>query len=307
MIIFLYGPDSYRSRQKLNEIIEHYKKTHQTGLNLKQFEGKDLDLQDLKNELQITPMFQEKKLLVLNNVFINKNFKEEFLKNSSRLAKSENIIIFYEDKEVPSADSLFKFLKKEAKTQEFSTLAPQQLRNWLKKEFAQYRAEIDPRAVDRLIEFVGNDLWQLGNEVKKLAAFKKNKKIEVKDVELLVKSKIETDIFKTIDAIALKRKKQALNLLHQHLEKGDSPAYLLSMINYQFRNILAIKDLLEKGQPLSRAKLHPFVMKKSYQQAQQFSLGELKKIYRKIFEADYSIKTGKSEPQAALDLLVAGI
>ncbi|PIQ92378.1 MAG: hypothetical protein COV69_02735 [Parcubacteria group bacterium CG11_big_fil_rev_8_21_14_0_20_39_14] len=26
MIIFLYGPDTYRSRQKLNEIIEYYKK-----------------------------------------------------------------------------------------------------------------------------------------------------------------------------------------------------------------------------------------------------------------------------------------
>ena len=29
MILFLYGPDTYRSRQKLNEIIEHYKKNPQ--------------------------------------------------------------------------------------------------------------------------------------------------------------------------------------------------------------------------------------------------------------------------------------
>ena len=307
MIIFLYGENTYRSRQKLNEIIEHYKKTHKSGLNLRQFEGKDLDFQDFKNELQTTPMFKEKKLLILNNVFANQEFKEEFLKNSDKLAESDHVIIFYEDREVPLNNSLFKFLKKEAETQEFPMLNTQQLRSWLKKEFSQYQTEIELRALDRLIEFVGNNLWQFSNEVKKLVAFSKGKKVGVKDVELLVKSKIETDIFKTIDAIALKRKRQALNLLHQHLEKGDSPLYLLTMINYQFRNILAIKDLLEKGKPLSRSKLHPFVVKKSYQQAQQFSFSELKKIYRKIFEVDYNIKTGKLEAQAALDLLITGI
>lgn len=307
MLIFLYGPDSYRSRQKLNEILEHYKETHKTGLNLRRFEGRMLDFQDFKNELQVMPMFQEKKLLVLENVFGNKKFKEEFLKNSKNLAKSENVVVFYQDQEVAHTDSLFKFLKKEAKSQEFPLLSAQQLRNWLTNEFVQHQASIEPRALDKLIEFVGNNLWQLSNEVKKLVAFKKGKKIEAKDVELLVKTKIETDIFKTIDAIALKQKRQALNLLHQHLEKGDSPLYLLAMINYQFRNILAVKDLQEKGQPVSRAKLRPFVARKSSQQAQKFSFNELKKIYRRIFEVDYSIKTGKIEPQAALDLLVAGV
>jgi len=307
MIIFLYGEDSYRSREKLNEIINHYKETHKTGLNLRHCDGQDLDFQDFKNELQTMPMFKEKKLLILSNVFSNQEFKEEFLKNSDKLVKSNQVVVFYEDKEIDCDDSFFKFLRKQAKTQKFPVFNTQQLRNWLKKEFAKHQTEIEPRALDKLIEFVGNNLWQLSNEVKKLSAFKKAQKIGVKDIKLLVKSKIDTDIFKTIDALGLRRKSQALNLLHQHLEKGDSPSYLLTMINYQFRNILEIKDLLERGQPLTRSKLHPFVIKKSYQQAQRFTLDELKKIYRKIFEVDYNIKTGKLEPQTALDLFIAEI
>jgi hypothetical protein len=43
MLIFLYGQDTHRSRQKLNEIIARYKKVHQSGLNLKYFEDKDLN------------------------------------------------------------------------------------------------------------------------------------------------------------------------------------------------------------------------------------------------------------------------
>jgi len=39
----------------------------------------------------------------------------------------------------------------------------------------------------------------------------------------------------------------------------------------------------------------------------QFSIEQLKKIYQKIFQADSDIKTGKIEPELALDLIVASI
>jgi DNA polymerase-3 subunit delta len=149
----------------------------------------------------------------------------------------------------------------------------------------------------------------MNNEIKKLVSFKSKRRIEAEDVELLVKPKIEADIFKTIDAIAQKNKKQALFLIHKHLEKGDSPLYLLSMINFQFRNLLMIKDLIEKNRPyyaiLKTTKLHPFVVKKSWQLANKFTFQELKKIYQKIFQADLSIKTGKIEPKITLELLLA--
>jgi len=83
------------------------------------------------------------------------------------------------------------------------------------------------------------------------------------------------------------------------------------MINYQFRNILSIKDLITRGQSPyffgKKAGIHPYVIKKSYSLAQKFTIEELKKIYQKIFEVDLDIKTGKIEPKAALDLLVSSI
>jgi DNA polymerase-3 subunit delta len=145
-----------------------------------------------------------------------------------------------------------------------------------------------------------------------LFLLKKNRKIDIVDVELLVKPKIEIEIFKTIiDAVAARNKKEAFYRIRKYLEKGESPLYLLSMINFQFRNILTVKDFIEKNKPyqviLKQTKLHPFVVKKSYFQAQKFTIQELKKIYQKIFQVDLDIKTGKIEPETALDLLVAEI
>ena len=301
MIIFLYGPDTHRSRQKLNEIIDHYKKIHKSGLNLKYFDGQNLNFEDFQDEIKQTPTFKEKKLLVLKNVFSNPDFKIKFLEQGKNFVKSDDIILVHEENEISESDNFSKFLKKEGKSQEFKLLEGERLKNWIKKEFENHQVKTEPGVVEILINFIGNDLWQLSNEIKKLVSFsKKSRKVERKDVDLLVRPKIETDIFKTIDAIASKNKKQALSLLHKHLEKGDSPLYLLSMINFQFRNLLMVKTS-------QKPDLHPYIIKKASWQARKFSFEDLKKIYQKIFQADLGIKTGKIEPETALDMLIAEI
>jgi len=315
VIIFLYGQDTYRSHQKLNEIIESYKKIHKSGLNLRYVEGGDFNFEDAKNETQTISMFDEKKLIIFKNALDNLKEEDKALDFFKKFIDSKDIIVIYEEKEADKRLSLVKFLEKEAKAQEFQFLDGPKLKSWAKSQIEDYGGKIDLPALDKLIEYVGSDLWWMKNEIEKLVNYKNGKAISMEDIELLVKPKIEPEIFKTIDAIAFNSqwagKKQALKLLHDHLEKGDHPLYLLSMINFQFRNLLIIKDLMEKNVPYYSipkiTKMHPFVVKKTYEQARKFSFKELKKIYQKIFQVDLSIKTGKINPTAALDLLIVSI
>lgn len=311
MIIFIYGSDTLRSRKKLAEIIKHYKESNKKGLDLKYLDAENLGFEDLQKEIQQSSIFQEKKLLILRNVFSQDDFRNKFSKNHKDFLGSQNIIVLFEEKNIPANSKLLKVLAKDAKCQAFEPLGEAELEKWVRTEIRGLDGQISEEAVGKLLEFVGSDLWRLDNEIKKLVSFKKKKKVESEDIELLVRPKIETDIFKTIDAMAQKNKKKALFLIHKHLEKGDAPLYLLSMINFQFRNLLVVKDLMEKGKPyyaiLKLVKLHPFVVKKSYQQAGRFSYLELKKIYQKIFRVDLDIKTGRLRPETALDMLITGI
>ena len=317
MIIFLYGEDSYRTKQKLEDIVLHYKKVHKSGLNLIKLDAKEKDFKDFFNSLKTVSMFAEKKLIILKNIFSDTKFQDDFLKEIKNLNDLKDIIVIYEKESVDQRNKLFKTLKKDAKCQEFKLLDNKLLKAWMLKEFENYKTKIEPMAENLLLDYVGNDLWKLQNEIKKLAWFKAGlpaqagKIIKKEDVELLIKPKIETDIFKTIDALAERNKKQALLLLHKHLENGDNSLYLLSMMEYQFKNLLIIKELIEKRTPYAviskNSGLHPFVVKKTYQQAKNFSFQGLKKIYQRIFEVDLSIKTGKVEPETALDLLIAEV
>ncbi|MFW6283542.1 MAG: DNA polymerase III subunit delta [Minisyncoccales bacterium] len=311
MIIFLYGEDTYRSRQKLNEVIKGYKKTHGSGLNFKVLDLKKNSYEKFKNDCSSVSMFEEKKLFVLKNVFDNKSFQKKFLKNKKEYLNSNNIIVFYSKKKGDKRKKFFKFLTKKAKTQEFKPLKGEKLSSWIEKEIKNKGAEISSKGLETLTDYIQNDLWRASNEINKLVNYKNGKKIRKEDVVLLVKPKIKTDIFETIDALAKQNKKKAFRLIHKHLEDGDSPLYLLSMINYQFRNLLSIKDLKERGVSYSKFKkitgLHPYVIKKSNNQAGKFKIKELKKIYNQILIVDQKIKTGKVKAETGLDLLIEEI
>jgi len=319
MIYFIYGEDSYRAKRKLEEIILGYKKIHQSGLNLIYINANENDFRDFYGNLKTNSMFAEKKLIILKNVFSDAKFQEEFLENIKNLEDVKDIVIIYEDCLPDQRTKFFKALSgsarsreaRQIKCQEFNFLQPAMLKKWVIGKFNENGAKINPDALDLLVSSVGSDLWQMANEINKLSNYKKGGVVRKEDVELLVKPNIENDIFTTIDALASKEKRQALSLLHKHLENGDSPLYLLSMISYQFRNLLIIKELMEKRNPYAaiakKSGLHPFVVQKSYYLCNQFSMEQLKKIYHKIFQADSDIKTGKVEAETALDLLIAEI
>ncbi len=312
MIIFLYGKDSFRSKQKLNEIINHYKESLKKGFeNLIYADANQIDFLDFYNNFKISAMFSEKKLIILKNLFFNKKFQEDFLEESKKLEDLKDVVVVYESDLVDQRLKIFKVLIKNCKSQEFNLLDNGKLKIWAQKEFDKLHRKINGDALSLFINYVGNDLWKASNEIKKLTDFTNGATIKKEDVELQVRPRIEIDIFKTIDALAEKNKKEAFLFLKKHLDNGDSPLYLLSMIIYQFRNLLLVKELAQKGlmyaSIIKKSGLHPFVVKKNYFACQQFSFEELKNIYHRIFQIDLDIKTGKVEPETALDLLVSQI
>ncbi len=326
MVFFFYGADSYCLRQKTNSVIEQYQAKHKSGLNFSRFDfGEPEALDKLKNFLDSFSMFAEKKLAIAENLFMTgKDVQEsflEYLKTSDILKTQDKFLVvaqelaLSEDKKskqkyvLKNSQELFKALtNKSVKMEEFDWLAGAKLEVWIKKEIESCGAKIDTGAIRKLAIFIGPDLWQMKNEIAKLAAFARSQTIDEKMVDELVKAKIENDIFKTIDALASRNKQAALTLLHRHLAEGESEIYLMSMLVYQFRNLLLVKSEIERGtqfQSLAKTiKLHPFVLRKSFEQGKGFTFPALKKIYERLLELDIATKTGRIEPVVALDLVV---
>jgi len=121
--------------------------------------------------------------------------------------------------------------------------------------------------------------------------------INVEDVELMVGPNISSNIFEIIDAIAEKNQRRALKTLYSNLENGVDPYYIFSMIVYQFRNLLKVKELVKNALPytsiVKKTGLHPYVVKKTFEQCKRFDLEELKRLFNQLARLDIETKSGK--------------
>jgi len=306
MLYLLYGKDEYRLNQKLLSIKQEYAKKYGSSLC---FESIDLIESDEKlfwSYLNQSSLFVSKKLLVIENAFSNLTFKKSFLKKIKELSHSEHILIFIEKKEIKLTDSFFLALKESGKAQGFSILTGKKLENWVKNAFVQFGSNITEEALRNLLEYTGNNLWLLSNEIQKLSAFKKE--ITKKEVALLVKGSPEVEIFKTIDALVSRNKKEALIAIQRFVDSGESLFYLSSMLAFQMRNLLMVKIAQSSGNFLPKELgMHPFVLKKLTGIARNISVEQLKLSLQNIFTADLKRKTGQESPEGIIKSLILSI
>lgn len=166
MIIFLYGPDAYRRRKKLNEIIAAYRQKH-SALARERFDlSAEDDFLKFRDFIASRSLFERTKLAVLSGVFESDRAKElrEILKEAA--ADEETTVLLSESGKPPRE---FAFLLKCPLVQEFGELEPAQADFFIKKEAAEKGVALDEKAADLLREICGGDAWRIANELEKLS------------------------------------------------------------------------------------------------------------------------------------------
>ncbi len=320
MFIFLYGEDSFRSKEKLKELIKKFQKEiDPSNLNIFFLEGEKIDINKLEQAISSEGFLAKKRMVVIKNLF-NQCKDDKILEKILNILnrENENILIFWEGAKIDQKinkikKEIFEKLsrkldpecgKNEKYSWEFSLLTGIKLKDWIKKRIENHDAKIENQALENLIAIVGNDLWRMSNEINKLCAYKFKKTITQDDLNLLITNKIDENIFNLVDAIGNKNKTLALKLINDQLEANNSTYYLLSMIIRQFRILLQIKDLSLNNQSVSQLKLHPFVIQKASSQAKKYSFEQLKNIYHQLLEMDIKLKTSQTKPIVLFDLFI---
>jgi len=320
MLYFLYGENSLDSTEKLKAIKEKFliKDPSGSGLSVLDYEEKDRQ-QKILDILSVPNLLAPKRLVIAKNLLLaGETHQEEILeylkKEKGLLEDQDLVIVFWEKGKTKKSSELFKWLMKNAKSQEFEKPIGAKLNQWILKKIKAINSQagITSKALEKLILYCESDLIALNQEIEKLVNYTGGKIIGETEVDLLVQANFDLNIFNTIDALGNRNKKEALKFLHQHLKKGEDPFYIFSMFVYQFRNILKISDLKEnyrmnEQEIAKETKLHPFVVRKSLNQGSHFSFEVLKKIYQKLGNLDAKIKTGQIDIKLALDKFIVEI
>ncbi len=304
MVIFLYGPDGYRLKQNSNIVLDNYKKKHPGGGFFKFDLSSDSEIAKVEDAIKSGSLFGEVKLLVLKNVFSNKagsNRIGELIKTQNLFKEKDTVLLFVEnqvEKELAKNKTLFNLLtSKDPVVRNIEYLQGENLTKWIKSEFALRKCPIESDGIRELITTTGNDSWALVNEINKLCNFKIGGIIKKEDVTLLGFKKTDLNVFDFVDAIAGKNKPRAYEILFKEIKNGRDPYYLLTMIVYQFRNLVIVKDLQKQGyselEIARKTKIHPFVIKKSIKSPIKFD--EAVRTYGRLLAMDTDFKAGDAD------------
>ncbi len=314
MLFFYYGEDSFRAKQKIDAIVNKFAaQIDPARHNIEILDGENLDPEDFFRAVSTMGFLAEKKLIILKDLLKNKKLADwqeallDFLDKQKDLP-SENYIIFWQTDKPDARLKIFKRLSKFKYREEFAPLTNTKLPAWIRQQADQYQKKITDNAIKLLINYVGNDLWQLHQEIHKLAHYGDQPEIAEEAVRELVQAKIDDNIFALIDALGHKDRALALKLIEDQLNSGVNHQYILTMIVRQFRLIIKTKALQKQisgAAALAQAlQVHPLVAEKILTQSRHYDQEQLKNIYAHLLELDDQFKTSAHQEKILLAQMV---
>ncbi|HVZ11055.1 MAG TPA: DNA polymerase III subunit delta [Candidatus Paceibacterota bacterium] len=302
MIIFLYGTDGYRLRQNRETVLASYRAKHSSGMNLFFADAAaDEGAAALENALKTNSFFQEVQLIVLANAFASADCAVQIQEILERFKVSEDpqrVVMAIHPGSAAEAKpkAAFDFFAgKPHLVREFSPLAGAKLEQWIRAEAAGRNVSFAPGALQKFLAVAGTDSWQRIENLEKVANYARGP-ITAEAISALIRTEQETNIFEFVDAVGAGKTARALELLYAELAQGRDPYYVASMLAYQVRTMLAVKDATARAAATpavaATAGVHPFVAKKMIPAVASRSLASLRGDFQHLADLEIAAKNG---------------
>ena len=257
-------------------------------------------------ELALTlPFFSERRLLVFDSSDFF-SWASDDLCDILKDIPDYLYIIIVED----SADKrkkAYKAIEKSGYICELKTQAKGDLKKFIQTKCDGEGVQIESAAIDTLISATNGDLNTISNELEKLFAYCfEKKRIDQDDVKNVCSVCLEDRVFDMIEAIGKKDAGKALVLYDDLIALKEAPIKILILMERQFMGIAQVKDSKEiNASQIGMKGVAPFVVKKYKDQAENFSLSELKELLRLFEDTEYRIKTGLISDRNGLEIIIS--
>lgn len=310
MLYLFFDADELACTEALNELRAAIP-PDLADLNIATLDGRKLRVEALAATCDALPFLSDRRLVIVEDALksLRSNDVRDAIKAYLPELPPTTDLVFVEHEDFDKRSSLYTYLKKAALVREFTPKVGVELQRWLQERARRLHAQLQPAAGELLVEYTGNDSRALLNELNKLATYVGPQGvIDAAEVRLLVQDSGEHSVFEFVDALAACQLGPALARLRGLFDDGQAPTYLMFMIARQVRILLQVKQLAEQRMRpdaiASTLSQKPFVVRKALEQATRFSSDALLHLHDRLVELDHWSKTGRIEPEAALELFV---
>ena len=324
MIYLIYGEDSLSVEEMLASLRADAGSDELYDVNTTTLDGASVSLAELEAAWSTIPFLADRRTVMVRGLLArmergrgggsarSRGIEDEWTDIGERLAHvPESSDVIFVDAAVNRGNPLLRAIRSLAQVHEFRLPSVREMPGWVRQRADRLGAAIEPSAISALVDAIGNDTRLINMELQKLALYRSDGMIRRQDVEAMVSYVREANIFAAVDAALEGRAGIALRLVHQFLDAGRPPTYLITMLARQVRFLIVAKDMKARGFQQDeigrKLSISGYPLTKTMQQEGRFDAVRLVEIHRRLIEADLSIKTGAADEEMALDALIVAL
>lgn len=305
----LESSDHLLLEKKIDSIIEKEKFQDEYRAT---YDLEEVALDNALEDLDTYSFLSSKKVIIIKNILsslVLENEKKHLIKYLEN-PSSDNLLIMTSDK--MDAKTFSKKLKS-LKTLEYQKLETNPV-SFAKNILDGYK--VSNMDLSYLAELCNNDITKLNSECEKLMMYKiDTKEIGREDITNLVIKKLGDSneiLFSLAKTIMSKDKKQALKLYNDLKVYQIDANSIIGLMASQMKLVSQIKVLKEKNLNVSQIQQNlnlksSYQVKKLSEYIYSYSYNDIKTFFNKLFNLDYSIKTGKVDSSNAIELLIINL
>ena len=314
----LAGTDEALMKSLIDNITDKVLPKDLRDLNYIKLDGFKVSYEDIVNACETLPFMSEVKVVVI--------YRANFFKSQKEFSESEfkKVLDYYNN--TPSHIVLLSYvllddksdkplkhkgilnIDKKATVVHIDRQKEDRLIREAENIFKTYNKEIGKVELRYFINKVEKNFEIIRNEIGKLVNYTEGREIKREDIDALLPSKSEEDIFDLIDFISDKKPEKAIVLMNDLVFKGENLNKLLTLIEGQFKKLYEIKFQAEKNlnpQVIAgNLKLHPFVVEKLIKQGKKFSFRQLEDCMRLCVDTEKRMKSLSTNVLTEMEFLL---
>ena len=253
-LYWLEGEEEYYIDQVMQYAEHRILNESEAGFNLTVFYGKDANWTDVVNACMRYPMFADKQVVLLKEAQQMKDI-EKLEGYVEKPLPSTIFVVGYKGKTLDKRTRLSKLVRQHGELFNSEKVKDYKLVDWLSEYLRQRGLTMTDKAKQLLVDFIGNDLSRITNEIDKLLLnLGKRTSINEDDIERYVGISKDYNAFELQSALARRDLPKALTIIQyfEHNPKAGPMQLVLPAVYGFFSRLYSIYGMPDKSEQALR-------------------------------------------------------
>ena len=305
-VYFLMGEEAYYIDAIADFIENSILTEEEKGFNQMVLYGRDVSVDDVVSHAKRYPMMAERQVIIVKEAQDLSRTIENLVGYVENPQPTTVLVFCYKYKTLDKRKKLSKAIAKKGVLFESKKLYENQVPDWIRRVLSGRGHTISPKASQMLVEFLGNDLGKINNELEKLQLIiQPGDQITPQLIEENIGISKDFNNFELQNAIGEKDVKKAFAIMQYFSQNPKHhPLIMTVALLYSFfAKLLKYHSLTNKGDAAKVLKVNPFFVKDYQVAARNYPMKRVSAIISSIREIDMKSKGVGAANLSQADLL----